>query len=357
VTPGTNGSEKLSIIILVHNNIDLTLRCLESLADAVGDREHELILLDNASTESVGPLREYSEKFREFKLIREEENLSFSIANNRLAKLSTGGRLLFLNNDVFLRRDCIDHLIEPFMEEGSIGATGGKLLFPGEKSVQHAGIGQMLWDHPSNYGVGADPSDSRVLSKCERFALTGALLCVDKEVFNKVDGFDERYVWGTEDIDLCLKIKAAGKKTVYCPESVAIHCESATLKMNPISKPENNCLLYRKKWDPMLVPMERRYVDTMKEQGINRVVVVGTGTAARGMAGILDENGITITAFTSTIVKEEGNTFLNRPVVPLDSLNKQTYDRLMVASQYFFEMESGIRDYDPLDEPIYPLLS
>jgi GT2 family glycosyltransferase len=348
---------KLSIIILAHNNIEMTLRCLESLANAVAGREHELFLLDNASSESAEPLRGYSDKFRQFKLIRSEENLSFSIANNRLAQLATGRRLLFLNNDVLLARECIDFLIEPFMEDDGVGATGGKLLFPGEKSVQHAGIGQMLWGHPSNYGVGADPLDQRVQSKCERFALTGALLCLDKEVFNNIGGFDERYVWGTEDIDLCLKVRAAGKKNVYCPEAVAVHRESATLKINPISKSENNLLLYRKKWDFMLIPAEQRYVSALKEQGIKRVAIVGMGSAARGMARILDENGITITAFTSTTTKESGSYFLNRPVVPLDALKRTPCDRLMVASQYFFEMEPLIRDYDPVHDPIYPVIT
>jgi GT2 family glycosyltransferase len=171
-------SEKLSVIILIHNNVDMSCRCLESLADAVSDFDHEIILLDNNSAEDTGSLREYSSAFHCFKWIRNDENASFSIGNNRCVRESSGGRLLFLNNDVFLRAETLKHLIAPLSEDSGVGATGGKLLFPGEKAVQNAGIGQMLWDHPSNYGVGANPLDERIQNQSERFALSGAMLCI-----------------------------------------------------------------------------------------------------------------------------------------------------------------------------------
>jgi GT2 family glycosyltransferase len=350
-------SQRISIILLVHNNIGITRQCMDTLADVVADLDHEVILLDNGSAEDTGSLREYDHSFRRFQLIRSKENRSFSIANNCCARESSGGYLLFLNNDVFLGRGSVNDLIAPLLEDDSVGATGGKLLFPGEKSVQHAGIGQMLWDHPSNYGVGADPWDKRIQDRCERFALSGAMLCIKRKVFEKVGGFDERYVWGTEDIDLCLKIRAVSCKVMYCPDAAAIHCESATLSVLNNRNAENNCRLYRQVWDPVLIPAEQRYVHYLKNQGIRRVAVFGTGTAARGLARILDENDIQIECFTASDVRETGPYFLNRPTLPLELLREKKYDRLMVASQYFFEIESKIRDYDPLHEPIYPLLN
>jgi GT2 family glycosyltransferase len=350
-------SERISIILLVHNNIGITRQCMDALADAVADLDHEVVLLDNGSTEDPSALREYDRIFRRFQLIRSKENRSFSIANNCCARESSGGYLLFLNNDVFLGGGSVNHLIAPLLEDDSVGATGGKLLFPGEKSVQHAGIGQMLWDHPSNYGVGADPSDKRIQERCERFALSGAMLCIKRKVFEKVGGFDERYVWGTEDIDLCLKTRTAGHKVVYCPDAVAVHCESATLRVNNNRNTEGNCRLYRRIWDSVLLPAEQRYVRFLKDRGICRVAVFGTGTAARGLARILDGNDIRIECFTASDVQETGQYFLNRPMLPLDLLGEKEFDRLMVASQYFFEIESKIRDYDPLHEPIYPLLN
>jgi len=349
--------EKLSVIILMHNNVEMTRRCLDSLAQAAADLDHEIFLLDNNSTEDTSSLPESAKLFQRFRWIRNNENSTFSIANNRCARKSSGRHLLFLNNDVFLRPDSLKHLVAPLLDDKGIGATGGKLLFPGEKSVQHAGIGQMLWDRPSNYGVGADPSDRRIGAQCERFALSGAMLCIDRDVFEKIGGFDERYVWGTEDIDICLKIRASGQKAVYCPEAVAIHCESATLKINHATRADANCRLYRQLWDPILIPAERKYASELKDAGIRRVAVFGMGTAARGLARILDENGIQIEAFTASDVDSTGERFLDTPVLPPDLLDSAKYDRLMVATQYFFEIEEKIRNYDPTRDPIYPLLN
>jgi GT2 family glycosyltransferase len=347
---------KLSVILLVHNNIGMTHRCLKALSDAVADVDHEVILLDNGSKEDAAYLRGCGSSFRRFVFIRSNENTPFSIGNNRCVLQSSGRRLLFLNNDVFVARDSVRRLIAALDEDASIGATGGKLLFPGETAVQHAGIAQMLWEHPSNYGVGASPSDRRIQERVERFALSGAMLCVRRDVFEKAGGFDTRYVWGTEDIDLCLKIRAAGYRVIYCPDAVAVHCESATLKTHNYRNIESNCTVYRQTWNSVLVPAERKYVRQLKEQGIRRVAVFGTGTAAASLAKILDGNDIQIECFTSSGILETGKIFMGRPVVPLDLLAEKKYDRLMVASQYFFEIEPKIRDYDPLHEPIYPLM-
>jgi GT2 family glycosyltransferase len=350
-------SERISIVILAHNKVEITDQCLQSLARAVSGLNHEVILLDNGSDQNLGSLRKFESDFRSFRIIRSEENLSFSIANNRCVEASSGQWLLFLNNDVFLRENSIHQLMAPMLTDSSIAATGGKLLFPGESSVQHAGINQMLWDHPSNYGVGASPDDSRISDRRNCFALSGAMLLVNRAVFQTIGGFDERYIWGTEDIDLCVRIRMSGRNVLYCPDSVAIHFESATLKGSNRCKSESNCRLFRRLWDSILVPREQKYVEWMKSKRIRRVAVFGMGTAARGMTKILDKNGIDIVAFTSSDPNPADELFLCRPILPLASLKATAYDRLMVASQYFFAVEPTIREHDPLHEPLYPSLN
>jgi len=349
-------SEKVSVVVLMHNNVPMSQRCLEALSEALADLDHEVILLDNASTEDTGPLRECSGLFQGFSYYRSEENVPFSAVNNRGAREASGRWLLFLNNDVFVERESIKRLLEPLREDKTVGITGTKLLFQDERSVQHAGIGQMLWGYPSNYGVGAVPTDPRVGLRCERFALTGAMLCLSRDVFQKVGGFDEGYIWGFEDVDLCLKIRSAGLAAVYEPEAVGIHVESATLRVTQKWDLNGNYRLYRQRWNPVLIPAEQSYVRGLNDQGIRRVAVFGTGVAARGMTKVLDENGIRIVAFTSSCTTGKGEAFLGRPVVPLAALREERFDRLIVASQFFFEVEAMIRDFDPMHEPIYPLL-
>jgi GT2 family glycosyltransferase len=350
-------SNKISVIVLMHNQIPMTMRCLTALSDAVAGLDHEVILLDNGSTQDTIPLNKCDRLFHRFQMPRSEENVSFSAGNNRCVREASGRWLLFLNNDVFLHRESVRRLLVPLLEKEGTGITGGKLLFPGGTAVQHAGIGQMLWAHPSNYGVGAYSEDPRLQRRRECFAMTGAMLSVDREIFEKVGGFDERYIWGTEDIDLCLKVRAAGWKATYCPDAVAIHHGSATLKGSKRCEHENNCRLYRQLWGSVLVPAEQNYIRFLKSQLIRRVAVFGMGTAACSLAGILSENAIEIVAFTSSDVKSTGETFLDRPVIPLALLSSAHYDRLIIASQYYFAVEPVIRALDPLNEPIYPLLN
>ena len=348
--------KKISVIIITHNKAEMMLRCLEALAPALADLDHEVILRDNGSTENIGFLRDCTGMFQIFRFIRGEENLSFSIANNLLAHEASGDYLLFLNNDVFCRPDTVRNLLQPLIEDSSVGSTSGKLLYPGEESVQSAGIIQTLWSYPSNYAVGANPNDRRIQYTCERFASTGALLCIPKVVFNLVKGFDERYFWGYEDVDLCLKIRSAGKKNLYCPDVVAIHNESATLKaVRSNEMVEHNCRVYRQTWDSILIPAEQKYICNLKDQGIRCVAIFGMGAAARGLSKILNENGIEIAAFTASNLSQPG-IFLDRPAFPLTMLHQARYHRLMIASQYFFEIEPMAREYDPQRAPIWPLL-
>ena len=348
--------DRLSIIIVVHNNIDLSLRCLESLSNAVLDIDHEVILIDNASTEDTKSLAGCDRLFRRFKYRRNNDNLSFSIANNGGVGEATGSWLLFLNNDVLVGRNSVHRLLNLLKCDKSIGITGGKLLYPDRARVQHAGIVHTLWGHPLNYGAGADPLDERVNKRRESFAVTGAMFCTSYSLFKKLHGFDTNYIWGLEDVDLCLKTRDAGYRIVYDPSAVSIHHESTTLKTSGNGDPGHNFSYYRKTWDRILAIREQNYLNDLMKQGIRRVAVFGTGTAARLTASLLARSGIEITAFTTSETETCDETFQDRPVLPLDSLEKISFDRLIVASQFFFDLEDGIRNHDPAKKPIFPTL-
>ncbi|HYR87050.1 MAG TPA: glycosyltransferase family 2 protein [Terriglobia bacterium] len=346
----------ISIIILVHNKLELTQRCLSALAGAVGNIEHEVLCIDQASTENVAALQDAASKFRRFRFIRNQQNLSFSAANNRAAAASIGDKLLFLNNDVMAARGSVEALLATLAEDPLNGIAGPKLVYPSGR-VQHAGIAQMLWGYVSNYGVGGDAADSRFQQTCERFAVTGAMACLPRNVFERVGGFDERYSWGYEDVDLSLKVRAAGFRVLYVPKAESIHEESATLSSlrNPGAL-AHNYQTYRTSWDHELTQHENAYIDRLQESGVRRVVMLGMGQAAFGLAGILSKNGIETQAFTSCL-SGGPDTYCGRPAVPLESLRDIQFDRLVVASQFFFEFEKSIQRYDPAGAPIFPAVA
>jgi GT2 family glycosyltransferase len=346
----------LSVVILAHNKLELTRRCLSALAHAVAGIEHEIVCVDNASTEDARTLENGAGAFQRFRLIRNDDNLSFSVANNRAAALCNGNTLLFLNNDVLAARGSVKSLLTALAYDPTIGCAGAKLIYPSRK-VQHAGIVQMLWGYVSNYGVGGTATDPRFRQTCDRFAVTGAMACLPRPVFEMVNGFDERYRWGYEDVDLCLKVRAAGFRVTYVSEAESIHEESATLSgVRRAADLAHNYRLFRNTWKDQLERAESAYVDDLKACGVRRVVVLGMGQAALGLARVLLDSGIEIVAFTSSHLSSADH-FHGVRALPLESLRQLHFDRLIVASQYFFELEESIKSYDPTESPIFPAIA
>jgi 2-polyprenyl-3-methyl-5-hydroxy-6-metoxy-1,4-benzoquinol methylase len=130
------------------------------------------------------------------------------------------------------------------------GIVGCKLLYP-DGTIQHAGV---VFDHKGNrcHIYKKYPSHIREAAcsrECE--AVTGACILIRKDVFCKVEGFDERYIHGSEDIDLCLKVRELGLKVIYCPDSVVTHFEQVSLKAKggrykKKTTRHNNRLFFRK---------------------------------------------------------------------------------------------------------------
>ncbi|MBI5816658.1 MAG: glycosyltransferase family 2 protein [Nitrospinae bacterium] len=337
----------ISVIILAHNKVDMTRECLSSLSRSSCATDMEVILADNASTDETTQLGgEFGGQFGKFVYLRNDDNLTFSIANNKAAARAKGEMLLFLNNDVTVGSDSVAAMAEAFSTDKTIGMAGAKLVFPGSERVQHAGIVPMLWGYASNYGSGGMSEDARFNSQKEMFAVTGAMLMARRNVFEGVKGFDEGFVWGYEDVDLCLKAAAYGAGVVYVPRAESVHHESATMKdSGKHGHLRANYHLYRNKWDHLLVPRERGTVAALKKDGVRRVVVFGTGQAARGLFAILTENGISVVGFASSTPHDSlTSTFLDRPVYLLDEMEGVEYDRMIIGSQFYFEIESKFNE-------------
>ena len=348
----------ISIIVLAHNKVELTRRCLEAVCRSRLPHDWELLCVDNGSTESLeGLADDFGSRPIAFQMPHNSENLSFSQANNRAAVAARGQQLVFLNNDVIVSEDALSHLIEALEGETDAGVAGGKLLYLDTGLVQHAGIAQMLWGYASNFGVGAAPDHPVARKRREMFAVTGAMMAVDRSVFESIGGFDENYRWGYEDLDICLKARYLGRRVLYIPEAVGSHDESATLKQARIAvQDETNYRWFRNVWEPWLAPPEIEYLDGLHGQEIRRVVIFGTGRAAEGLFRVLTDQGISVAAFAWTRTDQAGSYYCALPVVPLDALPRVEFDRLMVGSQYYFQLQPLLSRFDPQGDPLFPVL-
>ena len=222
-------STPVSVIIPVLDQWPLTERCLRTLAEHSPD-SLEVLVVDNASTDatptSCPPLGQALFGKR-FNYLRQETNLNFGPANNLGAANACGDHLFLLNNDTELRPDWLPPLLRA-LANPKIGAAGPRLLYP-DGRVQHVGITfapQLGTEHIFEYFPGDHPA---ALNKRRCQAITAAALMMRADLFRELGGFFEGFRNGSEDLDLCARIRQRGLQLSVCPESVVIHHTSQSV--------------------------------------------------------------------------------------------------------------------------------
>jgi GT2 family glycosyltransferase len=217
----------------VHNQLPFTRACLSSIFADPPVVPYEIIVVDDASTDDTwAALSSQPEYAGIVRLVRNSANLGFARSCNIGARGAAGAYLLFLNNDTEARHGWFRPLYETLEMRPDIGIVGARLLFP-DGTIQHCG---KVWHdvaapdaHPSHLYYKA-PGDLPGTCRSREFQMvTGACMLVRRDEFFRFGPFDERYLNGWEDDDLCYSFRAAGKKVWYCAESVLIHHQGKSL--------------------------------------------------------------------------------------------------------------------------------
>jgi GT2 family glycosyltransferase len=227
---GSEMARTCSIIVLQYNHADLTRQCLTSLLAHV-DRRHQVILVDNHSTEQDA--RELGSNFPTVTSVACRENGGFSRGNNAGAAHATGDILLFLNNDTLILSDFVAPLLRRFDESPRAGIVGPRLL-NGDGSFQlSAGrlptFAREMLDKA--IALALDSGNRAAARLVERQFIrpkpvewvTGAALAIRRDVFDLVGGFEESFFMFFEDKDLCARVRRAGFEVWFDPASGIKH--------------------------------------------------------------------------------------------------------------------------------------
>jgi len=193
----------------------------------------EIIVIDNNSKDDSRLMVEAN--FPNVKWIQNTENVGFSKANNQAVEIAKGDYLCVLNPDTVVAEDTFIKLIDFAETKQDLGIVGCQLI---------DGKGQFLPESKRNV-----PTPKVALKKLlgksddyyanhinkdkigEAVVFVGAFMFLKKEVYNQVNGFDERYFMYGEDIDLSYKIHKAGFKNYYFGKTTVIHFKGeSTLK-------------------------------------------------------------------------------------------------------------------------------
>ena len=222
---------KISIIIPNKDHIEDLELCLFSLTKRSTYKNYEILIVENNSEkpETFEYYKKLPDRYPKVKVLTWEKEFNYSAINNFAAKQAEGVYLLFLNNDVeILTPQWIEEMLQ-ICQQKDLDITGAKLYYP-DDTIQHAGVVLGLGGIAGHIMCKASREDpgyfGRTVTVQEISAVTAACMMIRTEDFWNAGGFDETFQVAFNDIDLCMKVRAAGKKIVFTPYAELYHYES-----------------------------------------------------------------------------------------------------------------------------------
>ncbi len=223
---------ELSIIIVTYNSGSFIEACLRSILEAMKVIDHELIVVDNGSTD--GTCRLIQQGFPGATLIQSPTNIGFAKANNLGLQRAKGRFVLLINPDTLWKRGNITKAIQFLEDHPEIGALGCRLILED---------GTWQKSHGNFPTLGKELKEALYLPRffpqwrcCqgmftykERIGqgpvdwVSGTFFLSSPKIIQGAGGFDERYFMYYEDIDLSKGIREKGKEIFYDPAIEIIH--------------------------------------------------------------------------------------------------------------------------------------
>ncbi|WP_241761229.1 glycosyltransferase [Erythrobacter sp. NAP1] len=220
----------VSVLVPTRNRLDLLETCLEGLKATRYPGSCEIIIIDNGSDDpaTIEYLANIDPGFA--RVIPFAGAFNFAAINNSAAREAKGKLLCFLNNDIEITDPSWLAIMAQQAVREEVGAVGAQLLYP-DGRIQHAGVVLGIGGAAAHAHRLLQPSKTGYFHrhKLPQFvsAVTAACLVVERAKFEAVGGFDEEhFAVSFNDVDLCLKLRAKGWKSLYEPRARLVHHES-----------------------------------------------------------------------------------------------------------------------------------
>ncbi len=223
------------------------------------DLSAEFIFVDDGSTDGT---RSWLESLadRSVHVLLNLENCGFAASVNRGAARAVGEILILLNNDLVLTPGWLSPLLRQYARLGSTaGVLGNVQRRVDNGSIDHAGITineKGKPEHIQDISAGGPAAWFRGWRKVP--AVTGACLLISRRLWQELGGFDERFVNGCEDVDLCFRAISARKTNLVVLRSSVFHHVSSSVGRK--LRDERNTLRLTLKWrDTLALFAARRW--------------------------------------------------------------------------------------------------
>jgi GT2 family glycosyltransferase len=247
-----------SIIIVTWN----ALEHLQTYLPSVAQTEHpsfEILIADNASTD--GSAEWIRENYPNIRIATFDNNYGYCGGNNRGARKARGRWLIFLNNDVRVEPDWLDHLETFIKNHPEAGALQPKMRSDRQPEFfEYAGAAGGFVDQ---YGYpfcrgrlfdNTERDDCQYDEATPIFWASGAALVIRNDLFEELGGFVESFEFHMEEIDLCWRLWRNGHQVWYVPDSVVYHLGGGSLPMESPRKTyynfRNNLRMLWRNWSP-----------------------------------------------------------------------------------------------------------
>jgi hypothetical protein len=211
----------------------MTLECLASVFRET-QTPCEVIVVDNASQD--GSADAIAETFPEVTLLRETRNLGFAGAHGPAVAAARAPWLLLLNPDTIVLDGALDKLLAFAHRRPEAGIWGGRTLYAdGTLNPSSCWARMTVWSlachvsglsrvfpnsallNPEAYGGWRRDSERAV------DIVTGCLLLIRRETWERLQGFDPAFVMYGEEADLCLRARREGFRPMITPEATIVH--------------------------------------------------------------------------------------------------------------------------------------
>ncbi|MCA0916053.1 glycosyltransferase family 2 protein [Halomonas denitrificans] len=222
----------VSLLVPTKDRIDLLAPCVEAILSRTRYPHFELLILDNDTRcpETLAYLKTVAAADKRVRVVAWNHPFNYSGINNFGARHARGELLGLLNNDIEpINEDWLDEMVRHAVRP-DIGCVGAKLYYPND-TIQHAGvvlgIGGVAGHAHKYFSRHANGYFSRLMLAQNYSAVTGACLLVRKSLFDQVGGLDERHLpVAFNDVDFCLRVRAAGYRNIWTPYAELYHHES-----------------------------------------------------------------------------------------------------------------------------------
>jgi len=234
----------ISVLIVSYNVKQYLLQCIDSIFQSDFQGKIEIVIVDNHSFD--GSTAAIKKQYPNVNILQNDENIGFGKAINQAAKVINGEYVLILNPDTIIQENTISTMMDYLKKNSQVGVVGPKIL-NSDGSIQLAakrsfptlsvsipkllGLSKLFpkarWANRYNLTY-LDPDKLHSVD-----AISGSCMFMSRDLFEELDGFDERFFMFGEDLDLCYRVKQRQKEIHYVPLTQIIHYKGESVKSAP----------------------------------------------------------------------------------------------------------------------------